>query len=88
MAAVGVLVTFALLIQFGTFLADVDRGRHQAASGRSSTHAGSPRSRRRRADLASFLAAFLLRFNGLGTPNQRHYFLLSLPAILFAAISR
>ena len=33
---------------------------------------------------ASFLAAFLLRFNGLGTPNQRHYFLLSLPAILFA----
>ena len=33
---------------------------------------------------ASFLAAFVLRFNGLGTPNQRHYFLLSLPAILFA----
>jgi UDP-GlcNAc:undecaprenyl-phosphate GlcNAc-1-phosphate transferase len=26
----------------------------------------------------------VLRFNGLGTANQRHYFLLSLPAILFA----
>ncbi len=37
---------------------------------------------------ASFLAAFLLRFNGLGTLNQRHYFLLSLPAILLRALRR
>jgi UDP-GlcNAc:undecaprenyl-phosphate GlcNAc-1-phosphate transferase len=32
---------------------------------------------------ASFLAAYLLRFNGIGTPNQRHYFLLALPVLLF-----
>jgi UDP-GlcNAc:undecaprenyl-phosphate GlcNAc-1-phosphate transferase len=31
----------------------------------------------------AFLAAYLLRFNGVGTPNQRHYFLLTLPVLLF-----
>ncbi len=83
MAAVGVLVTFALLIQFGTFLADVDHGRQQGTR-RPSIYA------RRLAEVAvdgaliaaSFLAAYLLRFNGIGTPNQRHYFLLTLPVLL------
>jgi UDP-GlcNAc:undecaprenyl-phosphate/decaprenyl-phosphate GlcNAc-1-phosphate transferase len=82
-AAVGVLVTFALLIQFGTFLADTDHGRQQGTR-RPSIYA------RRLAEVAvdgaliaaSFLAAYLLRFNGIGTPNQRHYFLLTLPVLL------
>ncbi len=72
-AAIGVLVSFALLIQFGSFLADVDREQE-------------PRSlfaySRRFAEVivdgalisASFLAAYLLRFNGIGTFNQRHFF--------------
>ena len=33
---------------------------------------------------ASFLAAYLLRFNGVGTPNQRHLFLLTLPVLLLS----
>ena len=41
-ATIGVLVTFALLVQFGSFLADVDRGPEQRAS--TSTRAASPRS--------------------------------------------
>ena len=81
-AAIGVLVSFALLIQFGSFLADVDREQE-------------PRSlfaySRRFAEVivdgalisASFLAAYLLRFNGIGTFNQRHFFLLTLPVLLF-----
>jgi UDP-GlcNAc:undecaprenyl-phosphate GlcNAc-1-phosphate transferase len=79
-AAIGVLVTFALLVQFGSFLADVDRGR----TARIYVYT------RRIAEVmvdgalitASFLAAYLLRFDGIGTPNQRHLFLLTLPVLL------
>jgi UDP-GlcNAc:undecaprenyl-phosphate GlcNAc-1-phosphate transferase len=82
-AALGVLVTFALLVQFGSFLADVDRSRTGPARLYLYT--------RRLAEVivdgaliaASFLAAYLLRFDGTGTPNQRHYFLLTLPVLLF-----
>ncbi len=82
-AAIGVLVTFALLVQFGSFLADVDRGR--GTDGRISVYT------RRIGEVivdgalisASFLAAYLLRFDGIGTPNQRHLFLLTLPVLLF-----
>ncbi|HEY5295795.1 MAG TPA: NAD-binding protein [Gaiellaceae bacterium] len=82
-AAVGVLVTFALLVQFGTFLADVDRGR-AAGNHRWDVYG------RRIAEVivdgaliaASFFAAYLLLFKGIGTPNQRHYFLLTLPVLL------
>ena len=84
LAAIGVLVTFALLVQFGSLLADVDRGPDFRRSFLGYM--------RRLIEVltdgaligASFLAAFVLRFNGLGTSNQRNYFLLSLPAILFA----
>jgi UDP-GlcNAc:undecaprenyl-phosphate GlcNAc-1-phosphate transferase len=81
-AALGVLFTFALLVQFGSFLADVDRE-------------GGPRPlvmhARRLLEVVvdgaliagSFLAAYLVRFDGVGTPNQRHYFLLTLPVLLF-----
>jgi UDP-GlcNAc:undecaprenyl-phosphate/decaprenyl-phosphate GlcNAc-1-phosphate transferase len=82
-AAFGVLVSFALLVQFGSFLADVGR---EGAARRSYLYT------RRLAEVvvdgalvsASFLAAYLLRFDGIGTPNQRHYFLLTLPVLLFS----
>ena len=82
-AAIGVLITFALLVQFGSFLADVDRG----GATRRPMYAYT----RRIAEVlvdgaligASFLAAYLLRFDGVGTINQRHFFILSLPVILF-----
>ena len=82
-ATLGVLVSFALLVQFGSFLADV--GREGAAR-------SSYLYTRRLAEVAvdgaliaaSFLAAYLLRFNGVGTPNQRHYFLLTLPVLLLS----
>ena len=68
-------------MQFGSFLADVDRGRGD----RFYLYT------RRVAEVAvdgaliaaSFLAAYLLRFDGIGTTNQRHFFLLSLPVLLF-----
>jgi UDP-GlcNAc:undecaprenyl-phosphate GlcNAc-1-phosphate transferase len=83
-ATIGVLVTFALLVQLGSFLADVDRG-------------GAQRARplavytRRIAEVvvdgaliaACFFGAYLLRFDGIGTYNQRHIFLLTLPVLLF-----
>jgi UDP-GlcNAc:undecaprenyl-phosphate/decaprenyl-phosphate GlcNAc-1-phosphate transferase len=72
-AALGVLVTFALLVQFGSFLADVDRGRANR------TYIYTRRIAEVAVDgaliAASFLAAYLLRFDGIGTPNQRHFFL-------------
>jgi UDP-GlcNAc:undecaprenyl-phosphate GlcNAc-1-phosphate transferase len=84
LATIGVLVTFALLVQLGSFLADVDRG-------------GAQRARplavytRRIAEVvvdgalisACFFGAYLLRFDGIGTFNQRHIFLLTLPVLLF-----
>jgi UDP-GlcNAc:undecaprenyl-phosphate GlcNAc-1-phosphate transferase len=82
-AALGVLFTFALLVQFGSFLADVDRG--QAT--RRPLYVYTRRIAEVFVDGAlisgSFLAAYLVRFNGIGTPNQRHYFLLALPVLLF-----
>jgi UDP-GlcNAc:undecaprenyl-phosphate GlcNAc-1-phosphate transferase len=81
-AALGVLFTFALLVQFGSFLADVDRG-----TARRPLYLYTRRIAEVLVDgaiiAASFLAAYLLRFNGIGTPNQRHYFLLTLPILLF-----
>ena len=80
-AAIGVLVSFALLVQLGSFLADVDRTR---SKGRYFVYI------RRTTEVivdgaliaASFLLAYLLRFDGIGTPNQRRFFLLSLPVLL------
>ena len=80
-ATLGVLVSFALLVQFGSFLADVGR---EGAARRSFVYV------RRLTEVvvdgalisASFLAAYLLRFNGIGTQNQRHAFLIALPIVL------
>jgi UDP-GlcNAc:undecaprenyl-phosphate/decaprenyl-phosphate GlcNAc-1-phosphate transferase len=81
-AALGVLFTFALLVQFGSFLADVDRGQ-----GRRPLYVYTRRIAEVLVDGAliagSFLAAYLVRFDGIGTANQRHYFLLALPILLF-----
>ncbi len=85
-AAIGVLVSFALLVQFGSFLADVGRERQGGGFKRSYVYT------RRLAEVAvdgalisaSFLAAYLLRFNGVGTPNQRYLFLLTLPVLLLS----
>jgi UDP-GlcNAc:undecaprenyl-phosphate GlcNAc-1-phosphate transferase len=82
-AALGVLFTFALLVQFGSFLADVDRGQ----TGRRPLYLYTRRIAEVCVDGAlisgAFLAAYLVRFDGVGTPNQRHYFLLTLPVLLF-----
>ena len=83
-AAIGVLVTFALIVQFGSFLADVDRG---DLARRRPLLVYTRRIVEVLVDgaliAASFLAAYLLRFDGIGTINQRHYFLIALPVLLF-----
>ena len=80
-ATLGVLVSFALLIQFGSFLADVDQ-----TQDRRPIFVYSQRIAEVIVDgaliSASFLTAYLLRFDGIGTINQRHFFLLTLPVIL------
>ena len=86
----GVLITFAFLLQFGSYLADVN---HEPAADRAPSFLRSLLVHRRRlvevvVDFAlitaSFTAAFLLRLQGTGSPWQRHVFDLSLPAILVA----
>jgi len=81
----GVLVTFALLVQFASFLSDVDR------SGRTATTFFALH-RRRFVEVvvdfalicAAFLAAYLLRVQGEGTINQRFIFTTALPILLAA----
>ena len=74
---VGVLITFAVLIQLAGFLGDfgttgLHRGRlvEMLVDGALIT--------------AAFACAYLLRFEGGGPPNQRHLFLAALPVILAA----
>jgi len=86
--ALGVLLTFAALVQFASFLGDVDR------SGGTASESGSwlVVHRRRLVEVvvdaalvaAAFLGAYLLVVEGSGTINQRHLFLVSLPVVLFA----
>ena len=74
---VGVLLTFAILIQAAGFLGDF---------GTSGFHRG--RLFEMLVDFvlitAAFSLAYLLRFEGGGPPNQRHLFLAALPLILAA----
>jgi UDP-GlcNAc:undecaprenyl-phosphate/decaprenyl-phosphate GlcNAc-1-phosphate transferase len=87
---VGVLITFAFLLQFGSYLADVNR---PPASDQAPSFIASLLVHRRRfvevlVDFAlitaSFTAAFIIRLQGTGVPWQRHVFDLSLPALLVA----
>ena len=89
---IGVLLTFALLVQFGSLLSDVDRQPDLAQVPERSwlrTFVANPR--RLIESLvdfalitASFLAAYYIRLQNSGTPYERHVFLISLPVILFA----
>jgi UDP-GlcNAc:undecaprenyl-phosphate GlcNAc-1-phosphate transferase len=86
----GVLITFAFLLQFGSYLADVNR---LEASDRAPSFLASLLVHRRRlvevvVDFllisASFTAAFIIRLEGTGVVWQRHVFDRSLPALLVA----
>jgi UDP-GlcNAc:undecaprenyl-phosphate GlcNAc-1-phosphate transferase len=89
---IGVLLTFALLVQFGSLLSDVDREPDLAPIAERSwlrTFVANPR--RLIESLvdfalitASFLAAYYIRLKSSGTPYDRHIFLISLPVVLFA----
>ena len=86
-AVVGVLVTFAGLVQFASFLADVERTPESArVQSRLALH------RRRLIELlvdsalvvAALVGAFLLRVDGSGTINQRHLLTVAIPVVLAA----
>ncbi len=86
----GVLITFAFLLQFGSYLADVNRP--PAPEGASSFIRSLLVHRRRLVEVlvdfalitASFTIAYIIRVEGTGTIWMRHIFDLSLPAILVA----
>jgi UDP-GlcNAc:undecaprenyl-phosphate GlcNAc-1-phosphate transferase len=86
----GVLITFAFLLQFGSYLADVNRP--PAPDGASSFVRSLLVHRRRLVEVlvdfalvtASFTIAYIIREQGTGTIWQRHIFNLSLPVILIS----
>jgi UDP-GlcNAc:undecaprenyl-phosphate/decaprenyl-phosphate GlcNAc-1-phosphate transferase len=87
---IGVLLTFALLVQFGSLLADVER--HPDAPPDRSILRGFVSNPRRLVEsvvdfaliMASFTAAYYLRQHGSGTTYERHIFLVSLPVVIAA----
>ena len=89
---VGVLVTFALLVQFAGFLTDLEQG--AAPESRSVLLRVILLSPRRLAEVlidfaliaAAFFAAYFLVVTGSGTPYQKDIFLFSLPVLLAARI--
>ncbi len=84
----GVLLTFALLVQFGSFLSDVERNAEAPSGpfGLLVVH------RRRLVEVlvdfvlisAAFAAAYFLSVSNGGSPNQRHLAQVVLPTVLFA----
>jgi UDP-GlcNAc:undecaprenyl-phosphate GlcNAc-1-phosphate transferase len=88
---VGVLVTFALLVQFASLLAEADRRQERTPVEPSFLHTFVANPRRLVESLvdftlitASFAAAYYIRLPGGGTPYERHVLLYSLPVVLFA----
>jgi UDP-GlcNAc:undecaprenyl-phosphate GlcNAc-1-phosphate transferase len=88
---VGVLITFALLVQFAGFLVDLERGRADEETVPGGWMLRTVVLHRRRlievlVDFvlisAAFTAAYLLVVKGTGTPYQRHVFTVALPAVL------
>ncbi len=89
---VGVLITFALLVQFASFLVDLERGEvAEDATGQRPLRSVLLQRQRLLEALvdfalvtASFYAAFRLGVQGNGTPYERHVFTVALPLILVA----
>jgi UDP-GlcNAc:undecaprenyl-phosphate/decaprenyl-phosphate GlcNAc-1-phosphate transferase len=85
---IGVLLTFALLVQFASVLSDVERtsGRLRERGWLGTFVANPRRLVESLVDFAlitaSFAAAYYLRVQGSGTPYQRHVFLVSLAVVL------
>jgi UDP-GlcNAc:undecaprenyl-phosphate GlcNAc-1-phosphate transferase len=84
---IGVLLTFALLVQFASVLSDVERTR--STEERSWLHTFIANPRRLVESIvdfaiitASFAAAYYLRLQDSGTSYQRHIFLVSLAVLL------
>jgi FlaA1/EpsC-like NDP-sugar epimerase len=88
----GVLLTFAFLLQFGSFLADVEHSAPGPEESSSSFLRSLVTHRRRFVEVlvdfalisGSFAAAYAIRVQGEGTPWMRHVFHLALPAVLVA----
>src|SRR3954462_12394685 len=90
LALVGVLVTFVLLVQFASFLADVEK-RAPGAEAPSLLQTFSVHWRRLVEVVvdfclitAAFGAAYLLQFGWPGTPTQRHIAYVTLPIVIAA----
>jgi len=90
LAIVGVLVTFVLLVQFASFLADVER-RSAPGSDVSLTDAFAVHWRRLievvvdfGLIVGSFAAAYAIRFGWPGTESQRHLATVALPVLVAA----
>jgi UDP-GlcNAc:undecaprenyl-phosphate/decaprenyl-phosphate GlcNAc-1-phosphate transferase len=88
--AVGVLLTFVLLVQFGGFLGDLSERTRRGQAGDASLRAAFTFEPRRLVEVlvdfvlicGSFLAAYLLVVGGEGTELQRGTFLAALPVVL------
>ena len=88
--ALGVLVTFALLVQFGSFLAELSENQRQGRPGDTSLRHAITVQPRRLIELAvdavlvcgALLAVYLLFVDGRGTPLQRGTFQAVLPIVL------
>ena len=90
LALVGVLVTFFLLVQFASFLADVER---RVTTERGTLNAFSVHWRRLVEVLVdfgivigAFLVAYLVRFGWPGSVNQRHIATVTLPILIAARV--
>jgi UDP-GlcNAc:undecaprenyl-phosphate GlcNAc-1-phosphate transferase len=93
LTAVGVLVTFVLLVQFGSFLSDLEeRSRRGVETPEPSLWRALVFEPRRLVEVladfviicASFLAAYLLAVGGMGTDYERSVYLSGLPILLGA----
>ena len=91
LTAIGVLVTFVLLVQFGSFLSDLEERSRSSTGGRErSVWEALVFEPRRLAEVVvdfvlicgSFLVAYLLVVGGRGTEFERSVFLAALPLLL------
>jgi UDP-GlcNAc:undecaprenyl-phosphate GlcNAc-1-phosphate transferase len=87
---IGVLVTVVLLVQFASFLSDLEEQARSGGSGQPVSLVRALTEPRRLAEVlldfglmcGSFLAAYVLLVDGLGSPVQRAVFVASLPVVL------